>query len=78
MGAHDINNRMALLRRQYDRADEAANVMAQPVAWATVNDHNPETTWEEGRQDAIKQLREMARLANEIADDAETLPPWQG
>lgn len=75
--AHDINGWMQRLRRQFERGDKAANVMAQPVAWAEVNDLHPATTWEEGRQATVKHLRELARKANEIADYAEALAPYR-
>lgn len=75
---HDIDVWMSQLRRQMERVGEAANVMAQPVAWAEVGDCNPVTTWAEGRREAITLLRQLAQLAQRIADDAETLPPWDG
>lgn len=74
---HDINDQMQRLRRYFERADEAANVMAQPVAWAQVNDYNPAATWADGREETIRLLRGLAALANEIADHAATLPAWE-
>lgn len=74
--AHHIDGWITRLLRQVQQTEEAANVMSAPVAWAEVNDLNPVTTWAEGRQETIKHLRETARLANEIADYAATLPAY--
>jgi len=75
---HNINEGLIQLRRQYDRVDQAASVMAQPVAWAAENDYNPVTTWAEGRDDAVRHLREMARMAEALAETAANMPPYKG
>lgn len=71
-----INVQVAQLKRQFDRVQDAAVVMASPVAWSEVNDLNPVTTWAEGRDDAVKRLRELAQIATDAADYAETIPPY--
>lgn len=71
---NNITGWMKRLHLLSARADEAACIMAQPVAWSKLTDRDPITTWAEGRQCVVIHLRALAGLANEIAGLAEALP----